>query len=76
VSRRNPAVTNPAGAAKTFTSIAQALEAETLQGTTAQKVANAAKQLVVQTGINAGQILQGLGPDTENAVRTYFQEAK
>jgi len=75
-SRRNPAVASPDGASKAFTSIAQALDAETLQGTTAQKVANAAKQLVVQTGIDADQILRGLGPETENAVRGYFQEAK
>lgn len=53
--------------------IIQALEAETLQGATATKVAAAAKQLVAATGINADQILASLNPDTQMAVRSYFQ---
>lgn len=55
-----------------FHNIALALEAETLQGQTAKKVAESAKQLVAQTGINADQILQTLSPDGQVTVRSFF----
>jgi len=56
-----------------FGYIVQALEAETLQGATAKKVASVAKQLVAATGINADQILASVNPDNQMAVRSYFQ---
>lgn len=52
--RQNPAVVGAAH--KVLKAIAQALEAETLQGVTAQRVAAAAKHLVHSTGINASGI--------------------
>ena len=60
-------------AAKVFGYIVQALDAETLQGQTAQRVANSAKQLVTTTGVNAEQVLAGVNPDNQAAVRSYFQ---
>jgi hypothetical protein len=51
----------------------QALEAETLQGQTANKVAASAKTLVAHTAINAEQILATLSPEGQQAVRSYFQ---
>ena len=60
-------------AAKVFGYIVQALDAETLQGQTAQRVANSAKQLVTATGVNAEQVLAGVNPDNQTAVRSYFQ---
>lgn len=58
---------------KVFGFIVQALEAETIQGQTAGRVANAAKALVTATGLNADQILTGVSPDNQAAVRSYFQ---
>ena len=72
IHRQNPAVI--AKATSVFQYIVQALEAETLQGQTASKVASSAKQLVAQTGINAEQILQSLSPDGQQAVRGIFNE--
>lgn len=69
--RSNPAVTSKA--ALIFQHIVQALEAEMIQGQTAKKVAESAKKLVAQTGINAEQILQTLTPEGQAAVKTYFQ---
>ena len=58
---------------KVFGHIVAALEAETLQGQTAARVATSAKQLVAATGLNAEQILAGVNPDNQAAVRSYFQ---
>ena len=69
--RQNPAVI-PA-ASPCFIAIAQALEAETLQGATAQRVATAAKKLVQMAGIDANQAVSTLSPETQQTVRTYFQ---
>lgn len=68
--RQNPAVISKAQ--QVFHHIALALEAETLQGQTAKKVAESAKQLVTQTGINADQVLQTLSPDGQTTVRSFF----
>ncbi|KAI9829591.1 MAG: hypothetical protein M1819_006096 [Sarea resinae] len=70
VDQQNPAVL--AQAAKLFIFIAQALEAETLQGATAERVVAAAKQLVTAAGIDAHQILATLSPETQHTVRAYF----
>lgn len=58
---------------KIFGHIVQALEAETLQGQTAVRVASSAKQLVAATGLNADHILSGVNPDNQAVVRSYFQ---
>lgn len=58
---------------KVFGYIVQALEAETLQGQTAARVAASAKKLVAATGLNADHILSGVNPDNQATVRSYFQ---
>jgi importin-5 len=69
--RQNPSIAPKA--TPIFQYIVQALEAETIQGQTAAKVAASAKQLVAQTGLNAEQVLQSLSPEGQQAVRSYFQ---
>lgn len=56
-----------------FGFIVQALDAGTLQGQTATRVAASAKQLVAATGLNAEQILAGVNPDNQEQVRKFFQ---
>lgn len=69
-SRSNPAVL--ASAPKAFFSICLALEAETLQGQTAQRVAAAAKHLVQIAGVDADQLLSTLSAEAQHTVRAYF----
>ncbi|KAA8644804.1 nuclear import receptor PSE1 [Aspergillus tanneri] len=71
IDQQHPTVMSNAD--KVFGYIVQALEAETLQGQTAVRVARSAKQLVTATGVNADQILAGVNPDNQAAVRSYFQ---
>ncbi|KKK14813.1 putative importin beta-3 subunit [Aspergillus rambellii] len=71
IDQQNPVVMSNAD--KVFGYIVQALEAETLQGQTAGRVANSAKALVAATGLNADQILAGVSPENQAAVRSYFQ---
>lgn len=68
--RQNPAVMSQAG--RCFTFVAQALEAETLQGNMAQRIVGAARKLVQTAGLDANQLLAGLPPDTQQTVRTFF----
>jgi importin-5 len=68
--RGNPAVM--AQAARCFTFVAQALEAETLQGTLAQRIVGAAKKLVQTAGLDADQLLASLPPQTQATVRAFF----
>ena len=70
MSRRNPSVI--AAADKAFFAICVALEAETIQGQTAQKVAAAAKNLVQIAGLNAGALLATLSPEAQQAVHAYL----
>lgn len=70
VRRQNQAVI--AAASTVFQAIVQALEAETLQGHTAQRVVIASKRLVQMAGIDANGILSTLGPETQDNVRTWF----
>jgi len=70
INRQNPAVI--AQAAKCFTFVAQALEAETLQGQTATRIVGAAKQLVQIAGLDANQLLQTMPPETQQTVRAFF----
>ena len=69
-SRQHPAVM--ANASRCFSYIAQALEAETLQGQTAQRIVDAAKRLITTAGLDANQLLAGLNPETQQTVRAYF----
>lgn len=61
-----------AKASQCFTYIAQALEAETLQGQTAQRAVASAGKLVQIAGLDANQLLAGLPPDTQKTVRAFF----
>lgn len=69
--RQNPAVL--AKADRVFGFIVQALDAGTLQGQTAVRVAQAAKQLVAATNLNAESILAGISPENQERVRNFFQ---
>ncbi|KAJ9297737.1 hypothetical protein DTO271G3_3958 [Paecilomyces variotii] len=71
IDQQSPVVLSNAD--KVFGYIVQALDAETLQGATAARVAASAKQLVAATGLNAEQILASVNPDNQVAVRSYFQ---
>ncbi|EGE86442.1 karyopherin Sal3 [Blastomyces dermatitidis ATCC 18188] len=71
IDQQNPTVFN--NAAKAFTFIVQALEAETLQGGTAARVASSAKQLATATGINVEPIFANVNPKYQMAVRSFFQ---
>ena len=68
--RQNPAVF--AKAAQVFHHIALALEAEMIQGQTAEKVLESAKQLIAATGINPDQVLETLSAEGQATVRSYF----
>ncbi|KAF2399956.1 importin subunit beta-3 [Trichodelitschia bisporula] len=70
IEQQNPAVLQQA--AKCFTFIVQALEAETLQGQTASRIVGAAKQLVATAGLDANQLLAGMSPETQHTVRAFF----
>ncbi|EME77845.1 uncharacterized protein MYCFIDRAFT_57383 [Pseudocercospora fijiensis CIRAD86] len=59
-------------AAACFTYIAQALEAETLQGQMAQRIVGAGKKLIQISGLDANQLLASLPPETQNTVKTLF----
>ncbi|KAJ5172096.1 Importin subunit beta-3 [Penicillium capsulatum] len=69
--RQNPAVFSKAD--RVFGFIVQALEAGTVQGQTAARVAESAKRLVAATGLNPEQILAGVSPDSQERVRKFFQ---
>jgi importin-5 len=57
---------------KVFVFIAQALEAETLQGQIASRVVAAAKLLLGMTGRDPTQLMLQLNPETQQTVRTFF----
>lgn len=71
INRQNPTVFN--NAAKAFTFVVQALEAETLQGATAARVASSAKQLATAAAVNVDQIFANVNPKYQMAVRSFFQ---
>lgn len=68
--RQNPAIAPKAG--QVFHHIVLALEAETIQGQTAKKVAESAKRLVEQTGLNAEQVVGALSPEGQATVKSFF----
>lgn len=61
-----------AKAAQCFTFIAQALEAETLQGQMAQRIVGAGKKLIATAGLPTDQLLASLSPETQQTVKTLF----
>ncbi|PGH27552.1 hypothetical protein AJ80_00793 [Polytolypa hystricis UAMH7299] len=72
IDQQNPAVFS--NAERAFTYVIQALEAETLQGAVATRVASSAKQLVSATGVNAEQVItSAVRTENQVAVRIYFQ---
>ena len=71
--RRNPAVFASQDVVRQcFVAIVLALEAETLQGATAQRAAAAAKQLLQTASIDIRQVLGTMNPETQQAVGKYF----
>ncbi|EER43668.1 importin beta-3 subunit [Histoplasma capsulatum H143] len=71
IDQQNPVVFN--NATKAFTFVVQALEAETLQGATAARVASSAKQLAAASAVNVDQIFANVNPKYQVAVRSFFQ---
>lgn len=57
---------------KAFIAIALALEAETLQGQSAQRAVAAAKRVVQARGVGANQLLSTLSPETQQTLRPFF----
>lgn len=55
-----------------FVLIAQALEADALQGQTANRVVAAAKTLLSTAGVDAGPLLQQFSPAGQQRVAAYF----
>ncbi|KAF7876501.1 hypothetical protein EAF04_001591 [Stromatinia cepivora] len=70
IEQQNPAVTSQP--AKVFVFVAQALEAETLQGQTANRVIEATKNLLAAAGLNPAHLLAQLSPETQATVQAYF----
>lgn len=70
IDQQHPAVIAAANAI--FLAIALALEAETIQGATAHRVAAAAQRLVQMAGIDANRILATLSPETQHSISRYF----
>ncbi|KAJ6164943.1 hypothetical protein N7470_003615 [Penicillium chermesinum] len=71
IDQQNPAVF--ANADRVFGYIIKALDASTLQGQTAVRVAASAKNLVAATGVNAESILASVDPENQERVRKFFQ---
>lgn len=69
-SRQNGAVISQP--AKVFTVIIQALEAETLQGQTADRIVEAAKRLVQLTNLDINQLASNMTSEMQQTVRAYF----
>ncbi|KAF5677303.1 importin subunit beta-3 [Fusarium heterosporum] len=70
IDQRHPAVVNQAG--KVFVFIAQALEAETLVGQTANRVAVATKGLLTTTGVDPTPLLQQFSPESQRTIMGFF----
>lgn len=68
--RQNVAVMNQA--TKVFVFIAQALEAETLQGQTASRVALATKALLTAANVDPMPLLQQFSPESQRTIMGYF----
>lgn len=57
---------------KAFQFVAQALEAETLQGQTASRVVGSTKALIQATNVNLAQVVAGFTPEQQQTVQAYF----
>ena len=68
--RRQPVVMAQAG--KIFVFIAQALEAETLQGQTASRVVAAAKMLLTESSVDPTPLLQQFPEDSQRTIMKWF----
>ncbi|KAK5113523.1 hypothetical protein LTR62_003392 [Meristemomyces frigidus] len=71
IDRGNPAVMSQA--ARCFTFVALALEAETLQGQMATRIVGAARKLVANAGLDAEGLLAGLPLETRSTVVAFFR---
>ncbi|KAH7243186.1 importin subunit beta-3 [Fusarium solani] len=70
IDQQHPAVMNQAG--KIFVFIAQALEAETLLGQTANRVAVATKALLTTAGVDPTPLLQQFSPESQRTIMGFF----
>jgi hypothetical protein len=68
--RNNPIVIGQAS--KLFVFIAQALEAETLQGQTASRVAAATKNMLAAANVDPMPLLQQFSPEAQRTIMGYF----
>ncbi len=59
-------------AGKIFVYIAQALEAETLVGQTANRVALATKGFLTSTGVDPTPLLQQFSPEAQRTIMGFF----
>ena len=59
-------------ASKLFVFTAQALEAETMQGQTASRVALAVKNLLQTAGVDPTPLLQQFSPEGQQTIMSYF----
>lgn len=60
-------------AARCFTYISAALEAETLQGQTASRIIDAGKRLVQMANVDVNQLLASLPQNEQDTVRALFR---
>nr|POE64848.1 importin subunit beta-3 [Quercus suber] len=70
IDQNHPAVMSQAQ--RCFMFVAQALEAETLQGNMAQRIVGAARKLVTTAGLDANQLLASMSPETQRTVQAFF----
>lgn len=70
MSRQNPAVTRAHG--QCFQSIVLALEADVLQGATAQRAIQSAKALLQGSNTDAQEALSVYSPETQQKLRGLF----
>ncbi|RPB15260.1 ARM repeat-containing protein [Morchella conica CCBAS932] len=70
IDQKNPAVMNQVP--QIFDSVLQALDAETIQGQTAERVVAVTKNLFSTAGVSISQILGSMPVERHNAARRYF----
>ena len=68
--RQNPAVVGQAD--KVFVSVAKAIEADMLQGQTANRVVAATKMLIQGSNLNPAPLLQQFSPEAQQTIMAYF----
>ncbi|KAH7327822.1 armadillo-type protein [Stachybotrys elegans] len=70
IDQQHPAVMNQAS--QLFVHIAQALEAETLQGQTASRVAASTKSMLAAANVDPTPLLQQFSPEAQRTIMGYF----